>query len=423
MISATQNAQILNRNQAENATRLSGWRLVAARSVVFPVIGLTVLLYLIAVPGLIARLSVICEDTLNTCLLSPEQIAPLGKLGLTPQALAVSVAVISWLGVLLSCGVAALLLWRRSDDWMALLVALTLTLMPANFTPAMQGLNDSLGVVTFFAGALSTVSLVTWSLLIALFPSGRFVPRWLWIVVAADVLLDTGPTDNLPNALVLPLTLGIILSYIGGQIYRYRRASSPVERQQTKWAVSGLVLTLIVNQVYWQPAGWIEALSRPDSLYTLLLYPDSFLMVGILAVAFGVAILRYRLYDIDVIIRRTLIYGTLTAILAGVYFGSVIAMQQIVRGVTGQEQSAVVIVLSTLLIAALFQPLRRGIQRGIDRRFFRSKYDAAKTVAAFSATVRNETDLPSLTNALVAVVGETLQPAHVSLWLRRPSQA
>jgi hypothetical protein len=152
-----------------------------------------------------------------------------------------------------------------------------------------------------------------------------------------------------------------------------------------------------------------------DTLWNLL---DAATNTG-LYVAVGVAILRYRLYEIDLLINRTLVYGALTAMLAAVYFGGVATTQTIFRALTGQEQQPQLsIVVSTLVIAALFNPLRRRIQGFIDRRFYRRKYDARKTLEAFSAKLRNETDLGALSDELVGVVKETMQPAHVSLWLR-----
>ncbi len=144
-------------------------------------------------------------------------------------------------------------------------------------------------------------------------------------------------------------------------------------------------------------------------------------MIGILAipVAVGIAILRYRLYDIDVVINRTLVYGMLTAVLALIYFVGVAATEAFFRALTGrEEQPQLAIVVSTLVIAALFNPLRRRIQGFIDRRFYRSKYDTRKTLEAFSVKLRDETDLDALSDDLVGVVRETMQPAHVSLWLR-----
>jgi hypothetical protein len=146
-------------------------------------------------------------------------------------------------------------------------------------------------------------------------------------------------------------------------------------------------------------------------------------MFLLIPLTIGFSILRYRLYDIDLLINRTLVYGTLTVLLTLIYVGLVISLQAFVPLFTGQiSQSPVVIDASTLVIAALFQPLRSRIQRVIDRRFYRSKYDAAKIVAAFSATLRQEVDLDQLREQLLAVVQETMQPAHVSLWLRKPEQ-
>ncbi len=191
-------------------------------------------------------------------------------------------------------------------------------------------------------------------------------------------------------------------------VLRFGR-SREEERQQIKWVAyaAALIATyLFVDSIFG------EALDPVSPILNAFFF-------GSLWIAIAVAILRYRLYEIDLLINRTLVYGALTATLAAVYFGGVTATQAIFQTLTGQEkQPQLAKVVSTLVIAALFNPLRHRIQAFIDRRFYRSKYDAAKTVAAFSAKLRDETDLDALSDDLVGVVRETMQPTHVSLWLR-----
>jgi hypothetical protein len=211
--------------------------------------------------------------------------------------------------------------------------------------------------------------------------------------------------ERVVNALVFVAVISLIL--------RLRRARE-LERQQIKWfvyatvlTISGGILTYPVSQVI--GSVWLKWVSFVPFIVGLIAIP----------IAMGVAILRYRLYDIDILINRTLVYGSLTLILALVYFGGVTATQVVFTALTGQEeQPQLTIVVSTLVIAALFTPLRRRIQSFIDRSFYRKKYDARKTLEAFSTKLRDETDLQTLNNELVGVVRETMQPAHVSLWLR-----
>jgi len=192
---------------------------------------------------------------------------------------------------------------------------------------------------------------------------------------------------------------------------RLRRATE-VERQQLKWfayAAAGFafgVILVILSGVIDAPA-WFERAANAVFEVT---------SEGII-VSIGIAILRYRLYDIDILINRTLVYGPLTATLVALYFGGIVVLQRLLVALPGQK-STLAVVASTLLIAGLFNPLRRRIQSFIDRRFYRRKYDARKTLEAFSAKLRDETDLEALSDDLVGVVRETMQPAHVSLWLR-----
>ncbi|HEX6709029.1 MAG TPA: hypothetical protein VF068_01745 [Rubrobacter sp.] len=210
---------------------------------------------------------------------------------------------------------------------------------------------------------------------------------------------------------------GLICTCLFAQVYRYLRVSGRVERQQTKWVVFGLVATLVILILVSVPPEFNPSLGQPGTLYDLILDFVSFWIVLLVPLTFGIAILRHRLFDIDVIINRTLVYGSLTATLVVLYVVAVVALQTVLHALTGSD-SQLAVVASTLNIAALFNPLRRRIQGFIDRRFYRSKYDASRTLAAFSARLREETDLDRLGGELVSVVRETMQPGHASLWLR-----
>jgi hypothetical protein len=225
---------------------------------------------------------------------------------------------------------------------------------------------------------------------------------------------------------ILVLFLLCILASVVSLILRYRRSGGEV-RQQIKWIafaasflglvfVSAMVSSLIL--FFFAPETWERTADTPPFWLELLFYV-MLLSIGGVPIAVGFAVLRYRLYNIDLLINRTLVYSLLTAMLAAVYFGGVATTQAIFRAFTGQEQQPqLAVVVSTLVIAALFNPLRRRIQSFIDRRFYRRKYDARKTMETFSAKLRDETDLGALSDDLTSVVRETMQPAHVSLWLR-----
>jgi hypothetical protein len=215
--------------------------------------------------------------------------------------------------------------------------------------------------------------------------------------------LDSSP------AIDAAVWLGIIFVAVASLIVRFRNSRGE-ERQQIKW----LALAAAFIPIWFLVNFPIEA-AAPVPFFVM----DALVVFALIPLATGIAILRYRLYDIDLLINRTIVYGALTAMLALVYFGGVATTQAMFRALTGQEQQPqLAIVVSTLVIAALFNPLRRRIQTFIDQRFYRRKYDAAKALEAFSAQLRNETDLNALSDNLVGVVAETMQPAHVSLWLR-----
>jgi hypothetical protein len=271
------------------------------------------------------------------------------------------------------------------------------------------------------------VALTIAPLLMLLFPTGRLPSRrwrplaWtsttagtilLFLVLLFDNPEQVGGAIAIVTIVVVYVLFTALLLSALSIVVRYRRASG-AERQQLKWfALAAVVIGVVA-------AGHL--------LFLDLLLPEAVLnlldaaTITCLYVAVGIAILRYRLYDIDIIINRTLVYGSLTVTLVLVYFGSVVGLQYILRALTGQE-SQLAIVASTLVIAALFNPLRRRIQNFIDHSFYRRKYDAAKTLEAFSAKLRDKTDVDILNSELLSTVRETIQPEHVSLWLREPER-
>jgi hypothetical protein len=326
--------------------------------------------------------------------------------------------------------VSVAIFWRRSDDWMALLTGLGLLAFGIFFrTDGPTALVQQYPAVSLPVNLLALFGSMSFILFLYLFPSGRFVPRWtrwiptLWGMHEIAYYFFPNSVFNISRKfplLDLLVLVGFFCIGVGAQIYRYRHVSGRVERQQTKWVVFGMVSAALGGLAFRLPLSispTLRTFASPYASFAFEAAVTGFLLL--IPLSIGIAILRYHLWHIDIIINRTLVYGALTASLATVYFGGVAAVQAIFRTLTGQqEQPQLAIVVSTLVIAALFNPLRRRIQSFIDRRFYRRKYDARKTLEAFSAKIRDETDLEALSDDLVGVVRETMQPTHVSLWLR-----
>jgi hypothetical protein len=229
-------------------------------------------------------------------------------------------------------------------------------------------------------------------------------------------------TAHVPVAVVENEPVIVLVMLIAAQIYRYRSVSTSIQRQQTKWVIAGIGASILVQVLLMIPLVLVPSLSAPDSLYSSLAGMVSSLALTLGPFAFMFAVLRYRLYDIDLIINRTLVYGSLTGILAAIYVGGIVGLQALARNVIHQD-SPVAIVIATLAVAALSQPLRSRIQLNVDRRFYRRKYDAQKTLEAFSASLRQEVDLGTLRDSVMGIVQETMQPEHISLWIRPVTRA
>ncbi len=419
------------RSHALDTRRPRRW-LLLARGIWITLVVLSLGTSFASLPVYIARKQTLCAGTECTSgvLLTPAQAEVLKGIGLSLSDYAAYNLAFTLATIVVCLVVSTLIVWRRSDDRMAVLVALMLvTLGTLDATSTVAASSSPWRVP---AECLVFLALALFVLVFLLFPTGQFVPRWTrWIAVGCLAVLV--PATFFPNtpfaqnpdvislfylvSLVAVATLALV------QLYRYRRVSSPLQRQQTKWVVFGLAVPCSVLVGGYglstfpalgdpsAPAGASYQLALTAILSCTLLIPLSF----------GFAMLRSRLWDIDVLINRTLVYGALTVSLTGVYVGLVIGLSALLRGLIRQDNS-VAIIISTLVIYALIGPLRSRIQRLIDRRFYRRKYDATKTVAAFSATLGRQVDLDQLREQLLAVVQETMQPANVSLWLRRPEQ-
>ena len=319
--------------------------------------------------------------------------------------------------------IAGVIFWRKSNDWLALLVSGTLVFLGGVFfSSSNDALMRAYPQSEFLLDAVFVLGLISLFLLFFLFPDGRFVPnwgRWSPFVFISVILFISfvGVFTDMSNPIFVVLFFGIIIAAAVSQIFRYVRVSTPTERQQTKWVVMGLLGALAL-MLAWMV---INAFFPPDQpsparIYALIVGGPLIAAFGLLLpFSFAFSILRYRLWDIDVLINRGLVYGALTLVLALVYFGSIVVLQSLFRSLTGQD-TPLVIVVSTLVIAALFQPLRSKLQDIVDRRFYRRKYDAERTLEVFAETVRDDVDLNSLYLTLLEVTEETLQPASLSLW-------
>jgi hypothetical protein len=357
--------------------------------------------------------------------LTLHDVQALQALGLSLDFYATCMVGVSLLFQLSYATMGVLLFCRKPDDRMALQASFALMLSPFGF--AYLTLQTLPAGWSWLIPTLSFLGNASIMICAYVFPNGKFVPRWTrWLAL---VLIGYWAGVAIFPSLVLTrfwlnfaLFFVLALSTMLVQVYRYRYIATGKQRQQTKWIVFGISVAVAGNVgarflasfVLLPPPG---GSSLADVVEVIII---TFSML-VIPFTLGIAILSSRLWDIDVLINRTLVYGSLTAILALVYFGIIIVLQPLVSGLTGQfsavSHSPLVLVVSTLGIAALFQPLRHHIQAIIDRRFYRRKYDAVRILGTFRVALRNEVDLNQVSEQLVEVVQETMQPTYVSLWL------
>jgi|SRR5579884_557663 len=351
--------------------------------------------------------------------LDPAAVRTLSHIGIGMTAFAALNTAVSACCWLIWYGTAALILRRNPTDRGALVTAFFLVTIPVA---------GALGTAT--SGALSSlVGTITITAIVAfclLFPDGRFVSRWtaaLALFMAAFLILPSLsiPPPPIPSGIanVIPLLLFVLV--VVAQVYRYRKVSNWTQRQQIKVAIFGVAVAILGIVLLWLPYGIAPFPTGNGSLYNSLSnVTGPFVVLTALPITIGIAMLRHGLWEIDRVINRALVYSALSLILAGLYVGLVLGFQALFRVVVGGN-SSLAIAVSTLAIAALFGPLRTFIQRGIDRRFYRTRYDAQRTLASLSDRLRDEVDIGQLARNVEGAVTITLQPQSLALWLRDES--
>jgi hypothetical protein len=416
---------------------LHGRRLIVVHSIWLGLAGGVLANFLIGLPAYYGQQQTVCSTDQAECTFSdlptPGNVQALHHLGLSLEGYAaistcfVVVIALIWLAV------GALIFWRKSDTWPGLFTSLFLVIAGSISNNVPNVLVTSGPLVLPYQLFLALVGFAfafSAAAFLLTFPTGRFAPRWTWVVMLLQVVLLGSlalpapySASYWPGAFFAGELLLVYGSPLAVQIYRYRRVYTPIQRQQTKWLVFGVLISIVIDALSFAVGSLVPGLSAPDSLYQMLktFFGGAFLVSIPLTV--GIAILRYQLWDIDTIINKALVYGLLTGLLGTLYAGLVIGLESVAGVLGGQDATnPLVLVVATLAITALFLPLRRRIQALIDRRFYRKKYDAKKSLAAFSAALRNEVNLEQIQTRLLAVLQETVQPAHVSLWLRTLEQ-
>jgi hypothetical protein len=396
------------------------------------VVTIALLMYAASVVLSYNALQQICTQPPPVCaqsdLPTADSAAQLASAGLSLESYALLSVGIRVFYSILPIALGLLIFARKRDELFALLVSLFL------ITFGMAGAADSIAsafpVLYFPAKLIEYIGTFSLPLFFGLFPNGRMVPRVYWVVVlyfagarlVGDILQWDSVNQPLPSFISYTSWLSVLIGGLAAQVYRYLRVSTSEEQRQTRWVLFGIgLMVACIGMLFLVTAivgdNRLGTPSDPFVVRRMVFLAFANLTFQVVYISIAVAILRSRLFDIDLIIRRTATYALVAGVLATVYFGSVILLQQLFASVSGQR-SEVITVLSTLAIAALFVPLRNRIQSFIDRRFYRKKYDAQQVLNDFATTVRDETDLSRLTARLVQVVDDTMQPRSVSLWLK-----
>ncbi|MCA9945848.1 MAG: hypothetical protein KC449_20335 [Anaerolineales bacterium] len=415
---------------------LEGHWLIIARVAWLLITGVGIVMFAIGVRLLFQQLATTCTG--SDCLrqqLTPEALPAMAEIGLTLTGYAFIQSIPTAIFAVVCVALGALIFWQRSHEVMGFssslwLVTFGLTLFEEEVratSAAYPWLQPAAVGLVWLGGVILL------PLFFCIFPNGRFAPRWTkwgWLITSAlfvgfGTAAELFPAfDAIYKAFGGYLWFTMLLGSIAIQFYRYRYLSTPNERQQTKWVVFAFIVTVavlvimfLINPLFLD----FRVAETENAVRNILGNAISTIAFLMIPLGISISILRYRLYDIDLIIRRTVQYSVVSAVLALVYFGSITLIQGGVTAVAN-TQSPLAIVLSTLLIAALFNPVRQRVQIFIDRRFYRQKYNAQQVLARFAQTSRDEVELETLTTELIRVVQETMQPETVQLQMVAPAK-
>src|SRR5215212_6291431 len=371
--------------RASRPTTLRGRWLLLARLAWLAVASIVIGLHVAGIPYAYAR----TINKLNFDRLTTEQVQLYNNLGLTPEFYAAYTVALPVGTMVVFTAIATVIFWRRSEDRMALFAAFMLVVFggAALTSDVPRAVAAAHPTLRFPVHLFEYLGQVAFGVFFYVFPNGRFVPRWTrWLAIAVALLYVPNIffPDSSVDLLSGPLFIGFIGSLVIAQVYRYRRVSNPVERQQTKWVVFGVAVAIVGFTILLTLANYVPSFKPTGPLGERGTEKWVYGFIALILFSISVAMLRSGLYEVDLLINRTLVYGSLTATLVAPYFVGIVVLQRVFVLLTGQR-STLAVVASTLLIAALFTPLRRRIQSFIDRRFYRRKYDARKTLEAFSA--------------------------------------
>lgn len=416
----------------QRGTELDGMTLIAARLGWAAITLFTLFLFLAAIPA---------EFRFFRQELIQDYMPALSQVGISPTFLAGYRTMLDVVEALAFALTGLFIFWRKSDDWMVMLISVGFTTFGSLFVPTLVRLTEMEPAFTMPVSIVRAVGLAT--SLIAfyyLFPDGRFVPgwtRWLavgWTVLSVVWLLVPDAPANLIylDSWYKNISISFVLflfwygTGVAAQIYRYRKVSKAVARQQTKWVVFGTTGAVVGFIVYYLPMVFIPEIREPSVLrvyHILFGIPLFDLFVLMAPVTMAISVLRFRLWDIDFLINRSLVYLVLSGLLVAVYFALVGILSLIFWDASLDRQPVFISVVVTLLISFLFSSLKTRVQSMIDRRFYRRKYNAEQALLEFGASVRGEVDLSRLSDDLLGVIQSTIQPTKVSLWLRQPGEA